>query len=262
MKTMTVSRVGFIPTVDSRLVLLAGFGGLLILMAFAGVDGIQALQQIQTSNDRIRDEFLLRTQVLERIRSDLYLSGTDVRDYLLEPQAGKADGHRYTLLETRKDMDAALQQYLQLLSRGEAQPFRVLTEQLAAYWSVLEPTFEWTAEQRQRAGYAFLRDEVFPRRTSRRIAKLENQAGISDRTPGILLLVCQAGTTKADMDPDLQILRDRGFLPTGPGVASVDFGRIPGGLNAEERENVLRERGWDICFPQDEARTSELVRRC
>jgi signal transduction histidine kinase len=166
MKTMAVLRVGFRPTVDSRLVLLAGFGGLLILMAFAGVDGIQALQQIQTSNDHIRDEFLLRTQVLERIRSDLYLSGTDVRDYLLEPQAGKADGHRYTLLETRKDMDAALQQYLQLLSRGQAQPFRVLTEQLAAYWSVLEPTFEWTAEQRQRAGYAFLRDEVFPRRTS------------------------------------------------------------------------------------------------
>jgi signal transduction histidine kinase len=135
-------------------------------MAFAGVDGIQALQQIQTSNDRIRDQFLLRTQVLERIRSDLYLSGTDVRDYLLEPQAGKAEGHRYTLLETRKDMDAALQQYLQLLNRGEAQPFRVLTEQLAAYWRILEPTFEWTAEQRQRAGYAFLRDEVFPRRTS------------------------------------------------------------------------------------------------
>ena len=166
MKTMAVSRVGLIPTADSRLVLIAGFGGLLILMAFAGVDGIQALQQIQTSNDRIRDEFLLRTQVLERIRSDLYLSGTDVRDYLLEPQAGKADGHRYTLLETRKDMDAALQQYLHLLSRSEAQPFQVFTEQLAAYWRILEPTFGWTAERRQMAGYAFLRDEVFPRRTS------------------------------------------------------------------------------------------------
>ena len=166
MKTMKALRAGFVPTVDSRLVLIAGFGGLLILMAFAGADGIQALQQIQTSNDRIRDKFMLRTQVLERIRSDLYLSGTDVRDYLLEPQAGKADGHRYTLLETRRDMDAALQQYLQLLSSGEAQPFRVLTEQLAAYWRVLEPTFEWTADQRQKAGYAFLRDEVFPRRTS------------------------------------------------------------------------------------------------
>ena len=128
MKAMAATRVGLIPTKDSRLALIAGFGGLLILMAFAGADGIQALQQIQTSNDRIRDEFLLRTQVLERIRSDLYLSGTDVRDYLLEPQAGKAEGHRYTLLETRKDMDAALAQYLRLLSSGEAQPFRVLTE--------------------------------------------------------------------------------------------------------------------------------------
>jgi signal transduction histidine kinase len=166
MKTMAATRVGFIPTVDSRLVLIAGFGGLLVLMAFAGADGIQALQQIQTSNDRIRDEFLLRTQVLERIRSDLYLSGTYLRDYLLEPQAGRAEGHRYTLLETRQDMDAALRQYSHLLSSGEAQPFTVLTQELAAYWRVLEPTFEWTAEQRQRAGYAFLRDEVFPRRTA------------------------------------------------------------------------------------------------
>jgi signal transduction histidine kinase len=163
---MASSRAGFKPTVDSRLVLIAGFGGLLILMAFAGADGLQALQQIQTSNDRIRDEFLLRTQVLERIRGDLYRSGTDVRDYLLEPQAGRAEGHRYTLLETRKDMDAALQEYLRLLSADEAQPFHVLTQELAGYWRVLEPTFEWTAEQRRKAGYAFLRDDVFPRRTS------------------------------------------------------------------------------------------------
>jgi signal transduction histidine kinase len=162
---MAAARVGFIP-VESRLVLLAGFGGLLILMSFAGADGIQALQQIQTSNDRIRDDFLLRTRVLERIRGDLYLSGTDVRDYLLEPQPGKAEGHRYTLLETRRDMDAALQHYSQLLSTAEAQPFQVLTRELGDYWRVLEPTFEWTAERRQRAGYAFLRDEVFPRRTS------------------------------------------------------------------------------------------------
>ena len=159
-------RVSFIPTMESRLALLAGFGGLLLLMAFAGADGIQALEQIQKSNDRIREDFLLRTQVLERIRSDLYRSGTDLRDYLLEPQPGRAEGHRYTLLETRKDMDAALQEYSRLLSSGETQPFTVLTQELADYWRVLEPTFEWTAARRQQAGYPFLRDEVFPRRTS------------------------------------------------------------------------------------------------
>jgi signal transduction histidine kinase len=152
--------------INSRLVLMGGFGGLLLLMAFSAVDGMQALEQIQTSNDTIREDFLLRTRVLERIRADVYVSGTYVRDYLLEPESGKAEGHRYSLRETRTDMDTALQRYRSLLNAQEAQPFDVLQQELAAYWRMLEPIFEWTTQQRQRNGYAFLRDEVFPRRMS------------------------------------------------------------------------------------------------
>src|SRR5689334_4933335 len=118
-------------TVNSRVVLMAGFGGLLILTALAGADGIKALQEIESSSDHVREEFLLRTRVLERIRSDLYRSGTDVRDYLLEPEPGKAEGHRYTLVETRRDMDAALARYRELLSGSETAPFTVLTRELA-----------------------------------------------------------------------------------------------------------------------------------
>src|SRR5664279_796857 len=151
---------------NNRLVLVAGFGGLLMLMAFAEFDGMRGLWQIQKSNDEIREDFLLRTRVLERIRADVYVSGTYVRDYLLEPESGKAEGHRYSLLEARNDMDSALQQYRALLNAQEARPFQVLTQELAAYWSVLEPVFRWTAEQRRRDGYAFLRDELFPRRMS------------------------------------------------------------------------------------------------
>jgi signal transduction histidine kinase len=149
---------------DSRLVLAAGFGGLLLLAAFAGFDGIQALEQIRAANDRFRDDFLLRTRLLERIRGDVYVSGTYVRDYLLEPESGKAEGHRYSLLESRKDTDAALAEYRRLLTAREQAPFEGLTRQLDAYWRVLEPVFRWTPEQRQRQGFFFLRDEVFPRR--------------------------------------------------------------------------------------------------
>ena len=152
------------PVMSSRLVLVAGFGGLLLLVAFAGFDGLQALQQIQASDNNIREDFLLRTRVLERIRADVYVSGTYVRDYLLEPESGKAEGHRYSLRETRSDMDAALRQYRALLNAQEAKPFQVLTQELAAYWTVLEPVFQWTTDQRQHGGYAFLHDEVFPRR--------------------------------------------------------------------------------------------------
>ena len=151
---------------NSRLFLAAGFGGLLLLMTFAGIDGLQTLQQIETSNDSIREDFQLRTRVLERIRGDVYVSGTYVRDYLLEPESGKAEGHRDSLLETRNDMDDALKRYRGLLNAQEAGPLQELTNVLAAYWKVLEPVFQWTTEERQQKGYLFLRDEVFPRRQS------------------------------------------------------------------------------------------------
>ena len=153
-------------TISTRLVLTAGFGGLLLLGAFAGFDAIQAISQIRGANNRIREDFLLRTRLLERIRGDVYVSGTYVRDYLLEPKADKAEGHRYSLLETRKDTDAALAAYRALLNEREKAPFAGLTRELDDYWRVLEPVFEWTPQHRQKNGYLFLRDEVFPRRMS------------------------------------------------------------------------------------------------
>jgi signal transduction histidine kinase len=161
--------------VNSRLLLLTGFGGLLLMMAFAELDGVHALHQIQTKNDNIRKQFLFRTRVLERIRADLYVSGTYVRDYLLESESDKAESHLHNLLAARKDMDSALQQYQGLLSTQEARPFQVLTQELADYWNLLQPVFQWSTAQRRRAGYAFLRDEVFPRRTA--LLGIANQIG-------------------------------------------------------------------------------------
>src|SRR5437764_11334637 len=135
--------------ISSRFVLLAGFGGLLVLAAFAGFDGIQALSQIREANNRIRENFLLRTRLLERIRGDVYVSGTYVRDYLLEPESGKAEGHRYSLRESRKDTDAALAAYRALLTPPEAGPFQGLTRELDAYWRVLEPAFQASAGERR-----------------------------------------------------------------------------------------------------------------
>jgi hypothetical protein len=154
-------------SVNSRVVLTAGFGGLLVLMASAEFDGIRAL--------RIREDFLLRTQVLEQIRADVYVSGTYVRDYLLEPEVGKAESYRNSLLETRGDMDTALRKYQGLLKPAEAPPFGALQQELDGYWKLLEPVFNWTPAERRRAGYIFLRDQVFPRRTA--MLGIANQIG-------------------------------------------------------------------------------------
>jgi signal transduction histidine kinase len=149
---------------NSRVALMAGFGGLLLLMGFAEFDGMQALSQIQRTDDEIREDFLRRTRVLDRIRADVYVSGTYVRDYLLEPESGKAEGHRYSLLESRSDMDAALAEYRALIHTQDAGPFQVLTQDLGSYWTMLEPVLRWSPAQRHRDGFFFLRDQLFPRR--------------------------------------------------------------------------------------------------
>jgi signal transduction histidine kinase len=149
---------------NTRSALLAGFGGLLLLMAGAGFNAVRVVRQIQTRNEAIRRDFLARNDSLEQIRGDVYLSGTYVRDYLLEPDPGNAEKHRNSLDLTRRDMDAALHRYEGLLSPGEVRPFEVLKTQLETYWQVLDPVFQWNVEQRHVRGYAFLRDEVFPRR--------------------------------------------------------------------------------------------------
>ena len=164
---------------NTRLVLTIGFGGLLLLLAFAGVDSVQKLRQIQQRNDAIRESFLARTRLLEQIRSGVYLSGTYVRDCLLEPDPAKAEAHRASLLRTRNRMEASLAAYEALPDEAQAAPLRDLNAGLRDYWNILAPVLTWNAGQRRDRGYAFLRDEVFPRRTA--MLRIADQiAGINE----------------------------------------------------------------------------------
>lgn len=146
----------------SRVALAVGFGSLLIIMALAGLDALRVLQNFRTSEARIRREFLFRNHVLNDIRSQVYLSGTYVRDYLLEPETERADAYRSSLQQVRREMDAALQSYAGQLNPEEALHYKALKTELGQYWDILDPIFKWDATERRKLGYDFLRDEVFP----------------------------------------------------------------------------------------------------
>jgi len=156
------------PTFQARtgVVLLAGFGGLLALMAVGGFDAIQVLRQIQARNVEIRRAFLARNRALEQIRSSLYLSGTFLRDYLLDPEPQEAEVQRASLERLRHEMESALDQYSGSFSREEQNPLQAMRTELAGYWKVLDPILRWSPAERRDRGYAFLRDELVPRRAS------------------------------------------------------------------------------------------------
>jgi len=160
----------------SRLVLLAGFGGLLAIIALSGFDALRVLNQFRKEDEQIRRQFLFRNRVLNNIRAEVYLSGTYVRDYLLEPDPDRASGFGTSLEDVRRQMDNELASYAGQLEPVESGHYDDLRTELARYWVVLEPILKWNAAKRQAQGYAFLRDEVFPRRT----AMLEVAGRIAD----------------------------------------------------------------------------------
>ncbi len=165
---------------SSRLALLIGFGGLLSIMALAGIDAQRVLRQFRDADEQIRRRYLSQNQVLNDIRSDVYVSGTYVRDYLLEPDPERAESYRTSLEEVRKHMESALEKYGRQATPAELQHDSALRVELMSYWAILAPIFQWDPAERRRSGYTFLRDEVFPRRQSM-LAIADRIAAINDQ---------------------------------------------------------------------------------
>jgi hypothetical protein len=81
------------------------------------------------------------------------------------------------------------------------------------------------------------------RTIARRLRRLEDGFGLGPEPEQLLMVVTAADRGLAlDQDRCVQILRESGFLPTGP-VGVVNLGDIPNGLNAEALERFLRKNG-------------------
>jgi len=151
---------------NARVILLIGFGGLLLLMAYTGIDAVQDLTRIRNDNDSIRRDFLGRNRILNQIRSDVYLSGTYLRDYILEPDSQIAEKHRASLERVRVEIDGLTARYATLVRNEEREPEAVLRREIGRYWTLIDPALHWNADQRRTLGYPFWRDEVLPRRVN------------------------------------------------------------------------------------------------
>jgi hypothetical protein len=127
----------------SRLAPAVGFGGLRAIMALAGIDALNVLHRFRRSDDRLRRRYLSQNHVLNDIRFDVYVSGTYVRDYLLESDAMRADTLRGRLEEVRRRMESSLESYRHEVAPREAKHYSALRAELMDYWGILAPIFKW-----------------------------------------------------------------------------------------------------------------------
>jgi signal transduction histidine kinase len=158
---------------QTRTLLLIGFGGLLLLLAFMGLNTLSILRKIEARNESIRGDYVNRDRILEQLRSDIYLSGTYVRDLLLEPDPARAEMHRQELDATRSRIESMVAAYKRILRPEERAPLERFENELAAYFDSLRPALQWNANQRRAFGYAFMQNSLLPRRMT--IVRLADQ---------------------------------------------------------------------------------------
>jgi signal transduction histidine kinase len=146
--------------------LILGFGVLLTLLVLSGINAIQVLSRLQSSNESTLGEFLGRARQLDEIRSAIYLSSTYVRDYLLEPDPALADQSKSALIGTRLHIMSILAAGETAFELSDKKMYESLKQDIQDYWRTVDPVLAWTAQQRRREGYTFLRDQVLPHRSS------------------------------------------------------------------------------------------------
>lgn len=151
---------------QTRIALFAGFGGLLVLLGVLGLSAISFLSQIKVREEKIRTDYVGRERVLQKLRSDIYTSGTYVRDFLLDTNDAFAAGHRDQFLETQRQLQNEAAEYRRLIGVGDLGPLEQFTTELAAYMEALAPVMTWNAAERHARAYAFMQDELLPRRMS------------------------------------------------------------------------------------------------
>jgi signal transduction histidine kinase len=153
------------------LVLSVGFGGLILFILAAAIGTMVLLDRVRTDDTRIRQAFLGRLRALEQIRSEIYLSGTDMRDFLLSPGAGSVDAPRKDIVALQAQTQAALDAYARSLDPAEEDTFQALRSEIDAWWQAFQTTFQWTPRERERLRFTFFYEQVVPRRiTMLRIA--------------------------------------------------------------------------------------------
>ncbi len=138
----------------------------MVCVVGAAARTLHLLDRVRSDESVTRKAFLERRAALDHIRSQIYLSGTYVRDFLLspDPRAAAAQASRLATLE--RETRGAVEAYARILEPAEHEAFQALRSEIEEYWRVLDHTLQWSPEERSRLRYSFFYDQLVPRRTA------------------------------------------------------------------------------------------------
>ncbi len=154
------------PIAGGRRLLLAGFGGLLVLMMVAGADALLVLRQVRASDAQVRDVYVRRSRALDQVRAGIYQSAIVMRDFLLASDPDTAADERASWAGIRERTDNALNDGAAALDKAEAGPYRNLQAEVSVYWKLLDFITQMREKDMRRRSAEYLSSELVRRRTA------------------------------------------------------------------------------------------------
>jgi len=152
------------PKASGRGLLLAGFGGLLLLMVIVSVDAILVLREVRSGEAQERNLYLRRAAALDRVRTGIYQSAIVMRAYLLadERKAAATDLEQWRSI--RSDAEAALAECTAVLDPELSPQLQSLRAEVQVYWKLLDFLTTVPDKDRRILGGEYLNREVVQRR--------------------------------------------------------------------------------------------------
>ncbi|MBI4908770.1 MAG: sensor histidine kinase [Acidobacteria bacterium] len=148
----------------TRVALICGFGAMLSLLIFASVHLIRGLNHLQVATIESDRQFLENDRLLDRLRLTFFSMGTNLRDYLLDPNPTTAEQSLATLLRQSAEMKTTIRDYRAVMPREDRPALLQFEETHEKYWKVVMPVLEWDHVRRKRDGFTYLQQYVFPAR--------------------------------------------------------------------------------------------------
>lgn len=143
--------------------LTLGFGLLLLLTGMSVLVLHRSMGQVYEEVAAIQQANREGNQLLSQLRSELYMLGIRLRDYLLASPEDAAE-QREEIYRLRLAMQDHLERLKQSSKPPEGATVDKMRQAIDDYWKSIEPVFDWTPEERSARAARFLRHSVRPYR--------------------------------------------------------------------------------------------------
>jgi signal transduction histidine kinase len=137
-------------------------GGLLLLMVLIAANADRTLRSLQIRNQALRDDFIRRDGLLDRLRLELYQSSINLNNCLFDSTPSHEARNRQLLETTWHGIGDTLGNLQSTLDGEQTDRLKRLEQVFATFRDGIEPILSWTSAQKREQARIVLVQQVLP----------------------------------------------------------------------------------------------------